>query len=720
MLNPRLLHAALFLCCLAPESFAQGQDLFLDEPLPEVLTATRLKQAPAAVPGSVSVIDRTLIEASGARDIPELMRLVPGMMVGYSNGNQSTVNYHGGRVSEARRLQVLIDGRSVYRPGLATVDWTDLPLAIEDIERIEVFRGPNTVSYGANALMGVISIITRQPADATGTRIKYTRGERGINDWYGSQGFSSENADFLLSLSGQSDNGFDHTDLGAKYRDSRRSTRMLLSASHSLEPNQNLDWQLALKEGSNQRGVYSNEIALIQGAVPVIDNSRDVEARDFAGSLRWTLDIDPSHSIQVQSSLQQWQRRQEWSACDLALSFTPEVSALFNLRPDALDTVANILERFNDPTLIPLQVARGRYYTAAEAPLALAINDYYFAPGGTYRAPVCGSLNNNIDETRFDLEIQDTLSLGDNLRFLSGASYRKDRTVSETYFGGALENEIWRLFGNLEWYLSEQWVLQGGAMLEDDQLSGFSLTPRIALNYLITPRHGLRFVYSEAVRSPDMYENDVRWTYRLENLSPQIGGSNSAYYYASANGPGDLDQEIMRSREIGYNGHFDFGLSIDIKLFNDEVHQMISEPLKIDDFAPSNDNYMWMRGAETEIDWQILDSDRLRITYAYIRDFKSSEKSHGRLTARNSGSAGWMRNWGNNWSSSLFYHGADLLNQRRFERIDLRVAKRFRFGEAELELAAMLQQRLDDEALTWRENLYDDRRVVYASAQLEF
>src|SRR5690606_38613693 len=204
------------------------------------------------------------------------------MMVGYTNGNQSTVNYHGGRVSEARRLQVLIDGRSVYRPGLATVDWTDLPLAIEDIERIEVFRGPNTVSYGANALMGVISITTRQPADATGTRIKYTRGERGINVWYGSQGFSSENADFLLSLSGQSDNGFDHTDLGTKYRDSRRSTRMLLSASHNLEPNQSLDWQPALQEGSSQRGVHSHAIALIQATVPGIDNSSDVDAPGFA------------------------------------------------------------------------------------------------------------------------------------------------------------------------------------------------------------------------------------------------------------------------------------------------------------------------------------------------------------------------------------------------------------------------------------------------------
>lgn len=711
----RHLPRAVFLCSLGLSCAAQGDDLFLDEAMPEVLTATRLKQAPASVPGSISVIDRQLIQASGARDIPELMRLVPGMMVGYTSGNQSTVNYHGGRVTEARRLQVLIDGRSVYRPGLATVDWNDLPVAIEDIERIEVFRGPNTVSYGANALTGVISIITRRPGEVQGTRLKYTRGERGIDDWYARQSFSSANADYRLSLSGQEDNGFDITDEGNKYRDSRRSTRVQLSATHILDIDQSLDWQLAAKEGSNQRGFYQNDIALISGAVPNIDNDKDVVARDYAGSLRWSLDLNPNHSLQVQGSLQQWQREQRWSACDLALSFTPEVRELFNQDPDKLDTVARLLRRGNG-ALIPTW---GLYF-GDQHPLAIAIYNYSIDPSGTYLNPICGDLNNDIEETRFDLELQDTLSLGDNLRLLTGASYRKDRSNSQTYFGGSLENDVWRLFGHLEWYLGERWVLQGGAMYEDDTLSGTSLTPRIALNYLITPRHGLRLVYSEAVRSPDMFENDVRWSYRLNNLTQSVNGMTSADYYAYANGSGNLRQEIMRSREIGYNGQFDFGLSIDIKLFNDEIHRMISEPLDITEFKPSNDNSMWFRGAETEIDWQLLDSDRLRLTYAYIKDFESTEKSHGRLTARYSGSAGWMRDWGAGWSSGLFYYGADLLNERRFERVDLRIAKRLRLGDSEVEVAGMLQQRLDDEALTWRENLFDDRRVVYASIELEF
>ena len=109
---------------------AAAEDLFVGAAdLPEVLTATRLQQSPAEVPGSVTVLDRELIRASGARELPELLRLVPGMLV-VPDGNLTTVNYHGSNAAQARRLQVLVDGRSVYHSGLARVDWSDIPVAI--------------------------------------------------------------------------------------------------------------------------------------------------------------------------------------------------------------------------------------------------------------------------------------------------------------------------------------------------------------------------------------------------------------------------------------------------------------------------------------------------------------------------------------------------------------------------------------------------------------
>ncbi|MNG31615.1 hypothetical protein D3C84_1174490 [compost metagenome] len=79
-----------------------------------------------------------------------------------------------------------------------------------------------------------------------------------------------------------------------------------------------------------------------------------------------------------------------------------------------------------------------------------------------------------------------------------------------------------------------------------------------------------------------------------------------------------------------------------------------------------------------------------------------------------------MRDWGQGWSSALFYYGDDELNQYRFERVDLRVAKHLHWDRTQLELAALLQQRLDDEPSTFPDNRYDSRHVLYFSAELEF
>ena len=697
---------ASLLLTLVFSGLVLADDLFVDnQPLPQVLTATRLKQSPAAVPGSMTILDNQLIKTSGARDISELLRLVPGMMVGYVSGNQAAVNYHGTNASEARRMQVLIDGRSVYRAGLATVDWSDIPVAMEDIERIEVFRGPNTVSYGANALMAVVNIITRTPADSHGSRFKVTRGQRGINDWYASQGTGWDGGDLRLSLSGQEDDGFDVDRNGADYRDSRRLSRFSLSVSQVLDEQQSIDWQLNTKEGSNQRPYTYQPV--FKGISEKGYNA-DVIAKDYAGSLRWNLDISPQHSLYIQGSAQHWDRQQTWRACDAALSFSPELTRLWQLNPHYAERLARGIGGFSS-------APPG---TSVEQALAAQVIDQWNNGGGNQT--VCGNIDQSTRETRYDLELQDTLSLADNLRLVSGMNYRYDRADSETYFNGILDDTTWRVFGQFEWRASEHWLLQGGAMFEDTRLSGSSLTPRVAVNYLINPRHGLRAVYSEAIRSPDMFENNVNWSYRVTGLSPLANGQSSAQYFVKTRGPGNLDQEHMRSRELGYNGFFvDLGLNLDVKLFYDEITGMVSEPLRNNQYIASNANASRFMGNETQIDWQLNRADRVRLTYAYVHA-EASNRLDQLQTASNGGSAGSLHDWGQGWSSALFYYGDNALNGYRFERVDTRIAKHLALGKTSLELAALLQQRLDKQPTTFIDNQYDQRHVLYFSAELEF
>ena len=108
----------------APQAASSVSEAEYLSELPVVLSATRLSQSRADAPGSVSVIDRPMIRASGARNIHELFMLLPGFQVGLHTGYQPLVTYHGLADEAPRRMLVQVDGRSGYSPYLiAGVEW---------------------------------------------------------------------------------------------------------------------------------------------------------------------------------------------------------------------------------------------------------------------------------------------------------------------------------------------------------------------------------------------------------------------------------------------------------------------------------------------------------------------------------------------------------------------------------------------------------------------
>ncbi|MGD8577462.1 MAG: TonB-dependent receptor [Thiohalophilus sp.] len=177
--------------------------------MPVVLSATRLRQSVHDAPISITVIDRELIEASGFTEIPDLMRLVPGFVVDYDSGHLPVTGYHMLHDRYVRHQQVLIDGRSVYTPILGGVPWVDLPITIDDIERIEVVRGPNAASYGSNSFLGVINIITRDAAVDRGTSVKINSGDNGLQEGFLRYGNKLGDLDYAISLAYRQDWGFE-------------------------------------------------------------------------------------------------------------------------------------------------------------------------------------------------------------------------------------------------------------------------------------------------------------------------------------------------------------------------------------------------------------------------------------------------------------------------------------------------------------------------------
>ena len=203
-----LLHTPLQLASaqeLALASLTEG-DFFDDIPI--ILTATRLKQPQKESPVATTVIDREMIEASGFTEVADLLKLAPGMLVNYDSGHVANVGYQFLFDRYRVRLQVLIDGMSVYTPAFGEMPWTQLGITIDDIERIEVIRGPSSASYGPNATTGVISIITRTPSlDSKG--FKLNQGDNGRSEQFVRYTSSDGDFDYRLSLGARQDDGFE-------------------------------------------------------------------------------------------------------------------------------------------------------------------------------------------------------------------------------------------------------------------------------------------------------------------------------------------------------------------------------------------------------------------------------------------------------------------------------------------------------------------------------
>ncbi len=174
-----LLISFIFSLPLAANDLPPADDEIYFDQLPLVLSASRLIHSKQFSPAAVSIIDHEMIEASGATSIPELLTLIPGMQVGSYYNFQPAVSYHGMGDEYSRNLQVTIDGRSVYQPSVGGIYWADLPVFIADIERIEVIRGPNSVTFGSNAFQGVINIVTRHSYGMQDNEISYATSDGG-------------------------------------------------------------------------------------------------------------------------------------------------------------------------------------------------------------------------------------------------------------------------------------------------------------------------------------------------------------------------------------------------------------------------------------------------------------------------------------------------------------------------------------------------------------
>jgi len=627
-----------------------------DNDIPMVLTPTRLKQSLADVPGSVTVITADMIQKFGIRSVPEALRFVPGMAVDQFSSNDYRINYHGTNILTPRRMNVLIDGVSVYQPLLAYVPWQQLPVVMDDILRIEVTRGPNSASYGPNSMLAIINIITKQPKEVAGAMLSSTVGSHGTRQYtarYG--GILSATTAYRMTLDSQKDDGIGDPYNPPPEHNGIQFKRLNMRAMTEISKSETLDTQVAITRGVEQVG----------GAPPYQMTFPDMHKQEYYLSTLWRKNMSTDHELQIQAYASQSRSRQEWRACFPAYALLPEMYALWRANKNYVYAI------------FAGQTPSGG--TAQDDALAQAAINAMNALGAGLMSPICGDANQNYVEQRTDVEFQDTFVFSDRLRMVNGFGMRQDKANSQTFAGGDAANNSFRAFNNTE-YKPADWVnLNIGGFFEKDRLTGATFSPRIAANLHASNKHSFRFVLSKATRSPDIYEQRGQISHQITNYDTPLNGATQGNYMFSSQSSGNLNRERIFSKEIGYNGNFPkYGLFVDGKIFDDRLTHLISEIPTIYAFDLTNQNSVRLRGTEWQINFEPTPRWMTYFGYSYLINTDATTAMENFQYSKHSGVLGITHLFDNGIRAAASISGAqDVMGGSFATHKDLTLSKSF-------------------------------------------
>lgn len=606
------------------------------EELPVVLSVSRLAQPLNEAPGAVTVIDRDLIRQSGARHIIDLLRLVPGFQVAsIPNGSPAAV-YHGLAEAYPRHMQVLLDGRSQYSPFfLGGVNWNLIPVSLDDIDHIEVVRGSNSAAYGANAVLGVVNIVTRHSQETRGAAAEVHAGTQGVNDKRIRVGAGTQDFSIRYTAEARFDTGF------GSFRD---NTGQRLNDVRA-------DWRLGARD-EVQMQVGEIVTGLQVGSGSVSDPRREQRLRQQYAQVGWRRTLSPSEELAV------------------------------------------------------------RYYRSEEG--AADVFSFQFGP---FTVPV----DYGFRSTRNNLEATHTFSPWRETRLVWGTELRADAVKGAMFYGRPddVSQTITRLFGNLEWRPTPAWIANFGATWEHDSNTKTTFAPRLAVNWHAMPTQTLRAAISRAYRTPSLFESRANY-----GFSSSTGLMLSRLFLAQ----GNVRPEAITSLELGWIGDFKpLRLTGDVRIFAERLNdrlvsiptvlaapncEVLSPPCGEAD-AVYNAQSVRIRGLEYQLRWQPLDATRVLLNQSFIKmaaemhvpgtgiaatyDPAKDATQAANSAPTHTTTLMLMQRLAGDFDLSAIYHSFGAMkwsnntNVAHWQRLDWRLAYRFRTGPTRGELAFTVQ-----------------------------
>ncbi len=552
-------------------------------------------------PAAVAVLTSEDIRRMGATSIPEALRAVPGMHVARINANRWAVSARGLNDEYSNKLLVLIDGRSVYSPVFGGVHWNVQDVVLEDLDRIEIIRGPGGTLWGANAVNGVINIMTRSARETQGTMVSVlggTEDQPSVTARYG--GTISSNVFFRVYgkyfrrdgfEDGQGNNMSDHWDIG------RGGARI------DWEPSERNTFTLS---GDYLAGTYGEQVGKI-ALTPVPDfRNMGVDAGTHAGNIvgRWTSRFSEDSELKVQVYYDGYKREHPFGGGVLVAA------------PNEFDPDQNQIREWRDTWDLDLQ-HRFR---------VLSRNEIVW--GVEYRHT----------EDRIDAV-----------------------NASQTWFKARARDNLFSAFVQNEFAIIEDKLsLTVGSKFEHNDYTGFEFQPSGRLAWTPTEHQTLWASVGRAVRTPTRLERDAR----IDIAATPVPGPALISNFGNPNAGSEtmLAYEIGYRIEPAHNVSFDVAAFYNTyellaNLPTDVMFELDPFPHSVQRYESLNDFSGHTCGVEVMAQWQVTNPWRLTAGYTLWKgsfpgnDYRERTSPEQQFNVRSSLSLG--RNW--EFNAAVYY-----------------------------------------------------------------
>lgn len=548
--------------------------------------AQRIEQSPSAI----TVITADDIRQSGLTNLPDILTMAPGLHNIQISATDQNVGIRGFAREVSNRILVLIDGRSVYTDFFGTVLWDAFPISIEDIQRIEIIRGPGSTLYGANAFTGVINITTRKAEGGLRARLVEGNFATDVLTLSGELANEEKTAGLVITAEGNSRNTWDNevealAEERFKYFDDPedlRDKRSYLANVRGHYGNKE-DWQLSFSAGTGA----SNTILNTQAGQFALD------IEHFYGQAK--LDIGERFWVQVFHNRTNFDLLYNVGFAGLEDRVTESgelEEGLISSVASSFDDNREVVEGFFklDPFAVQSAVTDG------EVQLSLPLGE------------------------------MDQITLGGNVRMAETLIEESRTNQFSEPLDLAEDFSIWGLYLQNEFTPTPEFNLNLGGRVDSHPITGTLFSPRIAATYAFGTGSGVRANIGQAFRNPSFFESKVD----LELIRP-IPGLPVFRDGFSLQGNDKLDAETVTAYELGLVAKAADTLRLTADLYYNQIDNFItifgpstvvqlSRPESDDQrFGYRNSGKADAWGGELGAVWDPVEPLRIKANYSHWR-----------------------------------------------------------------------------------------------------